>query len=355
MPFTVEEFRDLVQLLEARPEWRAELRRLILTEELLTLPQIVQQLTQRVNSLVEQMISLTQRVESLTEQMISLTQRVDSLTQRVDSLTEQMISLTQRVDSLTQRVDSLTEQMISLTQRVDSLTQRVDSLTEQMISLTQRVDSLTQRVDSLTEQMISLTQRVDSLTEQMSSLTQRVDLLTEQMISLTQQVSELTQQVRALVEWQRGEAGRREGERYERSVIKRAPMFFSGGAGGATDDARVQERLSKWLRSILDSDRFLEPDEDPTLSDLIWWKGEQVVVVEASLKVNGDDVMRAVKRAKTLQSAGVNATPVVIGEDWANLEARELAKEKGVWWMVGGIPSEGFISFRRLSPELEGA
>jgi len=341
MPFTVEEFRDLVQLLEARPEWRAELRRLILTEELLTLPQIVQQLTQRVNSLVEQMISLTQRVESLTEQMISLTQRVDSLTQRVDSLTEQMISLTQRVDSLTQRVDSLTEQMISLTQRVDSLTQRVDSLTEQMISLTQRVDSLTQRVDSLTEQMISLTQRVDSLTEQM--------------ISLTQQVSELTQQVRALVEWQRGEAGRREGERYERSVIKRAPMFFSGGAGGATDDARVQERLSKWLRSILDSDRFLEPDEDPTLSDLIWWKGEQVVVVEASLKVNGDDVMRAVKRAKTLQSAGVNATPVVIGEDWANLEARELAKEKGVWWMVGGIPSEGFISFRRLSPELEGA
>lgn len=227
MPFTVEEFRDLVQILEARPEWRAELRRLILTDELLTLPQVVQQLTQHMGS------------------------------------------------------------------------------------------------------------------------------LTEQMSSLTQQVSELTQQVRALVEWQRGEAGRREGERYERSIVKRAPMLFSGGAGGATDDARVQERLSKWLRSILDSDRFLEPDEDPTLSDLIWWKGEQVVVVEVSLKVNGEDVMRAFRRAKTLQSAGVNAAPVVIGEDWANLEARELAKERGIWWMVGGIPSEGFISFRRLSPESE--
>jgi len=31
MPFTVEEFRDLVRILEEKPEWRAELRRLILT------------------------------------------------------------------------------------------------------------------------------------------------------------------------------------------------------------------------------------------------------------------------------------------------------------------------------------
>ncbi|MER3449647.1 MAG: hypothetical protein C4315_07750, partial [Chloroflexota bacterium] len=38
MPFTVEDFRDLIKLLEAHPEWRAELRRMILTEELLLLP-----------------------------------------------------------------------------------------------------------------------------------------------------------------------------------------------------------------------------------------------------------------------------------------------------------------------------
>ena len=37
MPFTVEEFRDLVRILEEKPEWRAELRRLVLTEELLSL------------------------------------------------------------------------------------------------------------------------------------------------------------------------------------------------------------------------------------------------------------------------------------------------------------------------------
>ena len=38
MPFTIEEFRDLIRMLDERPEWRSELRRLVLTDELLALP-----------------------------------------------------------------------------------------------------------------------------------------------------------------------------------------------------------------------------------------------------------------------------------------------------------------------------
>ena len=44
MPFTVAEFRDLVRLLEERPEWREELRRLVLTSELLALPEQIAEL-----------------------------------------------------------------------------------------------------------------------------------------------------------------------------------------------------------------------------------------------------------------------------------------------------------------------
>jgi len=38
MAFTVTDFADLIQLLNAHPEWRAELRRQILDEEFLKLP-----------------------------------------------------------------------------------------------------------------------------------------------------------------------------------------------------------------------------------------------------------------------------------------------------------------------------
>jgi hypothetical protein len=62
MPFSVEEFHDLVRLLEERPEWRRELRRLVLTDELLALP--------------EQMASLRavtdQRFQELAQQVAEL-------------------------------------------------------------------------------------------------------------------------------------------------------------------------------------------------------------------------------------------------------------------------------------------
>ena len=80
MSFTVTEFRDLVQLLERQPDWRAELRRWVLTDELLALPQTVQSLAEAQRRTDEQLVILTQRVDSLAEQMATLTQRVDALT-----------------------------------------------------------------------------------------------------------------------------------------------------------------------------------------------------------------------------------------------------------------------------------
>ena len=53
MTFTIADFHDLVVLLEKNPEWRAELRRMVLTEDILTLPEIVRQILQSVAELAE--------------------------------------------------------------------------------------------------------------------------------------------------------------------------------------------------------------------------------------------------------------------------------------------------------------
>lgn len=44
MSFTPTDFHDLVRWVEAHPEWRAELRRLVLTDSLLALPEQVAEL-----------------------------------------------------------------------------------------------------------------------------------------------------------------------------------------------------------------------------------------------------------------------------------------------------------------------
>src|SRR5437899_6788248 len=62
MPFTIEDFRDLVRMFEEKPEWRAEVRRLILTDELLALPERVErgflELTEAAKRHVEQIAEM---------------------------------------------------------------------------------------------------------------------------------------------------------------------------------------------------------------------------------------------------------------------------------------------------------
>ena len=66
MAFTVQDFHDLVALVTQHPEWRAELRQLVLTEELLALPQIVRDLAeaqQRTERQIAQLVEVQRRTE----------------------------------------------------------------------------------------------------------------------------------------------------------------------------------------------------------------------------------------------------------------------------------------------------
>ena len=75
MPFTVEEFQDLIRLLEQHPEWRAELRRHVLSDELLELPAVVRQLA-------DQLTALTARLDDSAtsrETLRTLYDQIDSL------------------------------------------------------------------------------------------------------------------------------------------------------------------------------------------------------------------------------------------------------------------------------------
>jgi len=94
--------------------------------------------------------------------------------------------------------------------------------------------------------------------------------------------------------------------------------------------------------------REVETEDDPFLADLLWWKGEQLAVVEVSLQVNGNDVLRAARRAAILQQAAAQVKATVIGEEWATPDTRERARASGVDWKVGADLSEGFLAFRRL-------
>jgi hypothetical protein len=101
MPFELRDFQDLIRLLREYPDWREELRALLLTQELLTLPTLVHR--------------LAEGQERLTETVLQLTVRLDQLTARVDQLTETMAHLAesqQRMDERLVRVSEGQERLV---------------------------------------------------------------------------------------------------------------------------------------------------------------------------------------------------------------------------------------------------
>ena len=78
MPFTVEEFRDLVRILEEKPEWRAELRRLILTEELLSLPEQVAALRAETERRFQEMAAEISRLSAAVAKLDAAVARLGS-------------------------------------------------------------------------------------------------------------------------------------------------------------------------------------------------------------------------------------------------------------------------------------
>ena len=234
-------------------------------------------------------------------------------------------------------------------------------LTDDVLALPGRLASLTESVG----QIFPLLREIVGVVRDLAAAQQRTEvqmqLLTVaqqrtegQMQSLTVAQQHTAEELQWLVSWQRGASGRRDGERYERETLRRAPALFNGGRGGVPDQPWVQQRLTERLDTLMASGMF-EAEEDPFLADLLWWKGEQVAVTELSLQVDGHDVVRAVRRAGTLRRAGIQALAVVIGENWATPEVREQAQARQVAWKVGADLSEDFLTFRRASSEAPGA
>jgi DNA repair exonuclease SbcCD ATPase subunit len=110
----IQDVDDLISQLRRHPEWRDALRREILTEELLSLPQIVR-------ALAEAQKRTEERLETLATRLETLATRLETLATRVQELTEAQKRTEERLETLATRVQELTEAQKRTEGRVGSL------------------------------------------------------------------------------------------------------------------------------------------------------------------------------------------------------------------------------------------
>src|ERR1044071_4347516 len=99
MPFGDEDFHDLVRLLEEHPEWRNELRRLVLIDELLALPEQIADLR----------VSTEQRFRELAEAQQKLVEAQQRTEKRVTELAEAQQKLVEAQQRTTEQLQALAD------------------------------------------------------------------------------------------------------------------------------------------------------------------------------------------------------------------------------------------------------
>lgn len=104
----ITDFHDVVRLLEQHPEWRVELRRLVLTEELLALPDQIAELTRQVTRLTEAQARIEERLVRTEGRLVRIEER-QARTEEWQARTEEWQAQIEGRQARTEaRLDSLT-------------------------------------------------------------------------------------------------------------------------------------------------------------------------------------------------------------------------------------------------------
>lgn len=229
MAFKISDFHDLVDLLETHPRWRAQLRRLVLTEDVVALPRIVRELA----------------------------------------------AAQQRAEERLTRLETVVQELAEAQKRTEERLTRLEAVVQQLAEAQWQTQTTLHRLVPI----VACLQGTDK----------------------------------------------------ERFYRDRAAAIFGLFLTKGRDATPFVVQVIH--QAVADGRLTHQAGRDILLADLLWsgHVGERTIILvgEASWTVSTDDVVRAVRRAKSLRQIGLDAVPFVGGEEWST-EAQELAVTLGV-------------------------
>ncbi|MGC8719293.1 MAG: hypothetical protein ACP5TY_04715 [Thermodesulforhabdaceae bacterium] len=280
--YPVATFADILRALRQHPEWLEELRRLILTSELLELPR----------------------------KFDELLKRFDRLEERVGKIEEDVAVLKQDVAVLKQDVAVLKQDVAVLKQDVAVLKQDVAVLKQDVAVLKQDVAVLKQDVEVLKRDVAILKQDVENLKKDVAMLKEDVSYM-------------------------KGELGRLKGKDFERTVRERYYSYF----GRLLRKSRLVpfEEIVSLIDDLEDQGRISSGERDSLLKLDMVVKGQiresrkpVVLAVEVSYSLYEDDILRAAERADILaRMLTEEVIPVVVASEFKE-GAEKVADDMGV-------------------------
>ena len=295
MAFTVRDFHDLIELLEKEPAWRADIRRLVLSEEILSLPQVMWDLAQNVEKLSG---SVDARFNQVDTKIQDLSESVDARFNQVDTKIQ---DLSESVDVRFNQVDT----------KIQDLSESVDVRFNQVDERFNQVDKRFNQVD----------ERFNQVDERFSQVDARFNRVDRDIHALKTDVGDL------------------KGSNLESNVRER-PFVYLGRFAlrlKAVSDAE----LAILLEDAVERDLITEEEaEDAKRLDAVA-RGRRrgaatplYLAVEVSSVVDQHDLARAVRRAVIVEKAsGIPTQPIVVGKQVLD-DVRQAAEDSRAGWVT---------------------
>jgi len=337
MTFDVQEYRAFIELLYKHPEWRAELRQLVLTEELLALPQLVQELIEAHKRGEERMTRIEQSLAELIEAQKRNEQSIAELVEAQKRNDERFAELIEAQ----KRNDERFAELIEAQKRGEERMTRTEQSLAELVEAQKRND---ERFAELVEVQRRHEERLAAVEERLAKVEERLEGVEERLARLENTVAELAEaQKRTELEVQRltNRMGQIVGDLLEIKYRDKPFSYFGRIVRRArvVDLAEVEDWLSERLSEeqlfdlfqldLLVRGQIRQPVGERKEHPEVW------LAIEVSSVVDGEDVQRVARRAEILRQAGLPVLAVAAG-NYLTPEARELARTKGVALQADG-------------------
>ncbi len=304
--FTVDEFHDLVRLLDQHPDWRREMQRLMLSDELLRLPAQVTALTAAQERMDARLDALTDAVHELVSAQARTEERMTELAAAHGRLEERMTELAAAHGRLEERMTELAAAHGRLEERMTELAAAHGRLEERMTELVARQDRLEERVSELAAAQAVTERRLNELTEVVRHLVETVERLVVRQDQLTASQRVTNNRLSRLDGLYLEQSFQQKGPaRLGQQGFKRARVLTSHEwVSMLDDDERAGQLTADEVQELLRVDAVAEARD---AGGPVW------LAVEVSATVDVHDVERAVRRAQLLANLHVRTRAVVAG------------------------------------------
>ncbi|MYE54852.1 MAG: hypothetical protein F4X34_06625 [Chloroflexi bacterium] len=127
---TINDIQDLVRIIEEHPEWRGELQRVLLTQQLLEVPERLDRLEATVEVLAETAAALVQHAEASNARLDSIERSIDALLKHAEATDKTLDTLLKHAEATNKRLDGLEFRMDGVEIRLGDVETRLGRVEE---------------------------------------------------------------------------------------------------------------------------------------------------------------------------------------------------------------------------------